>query len=77
MHFNFFHIDHLFNLLIYLISSADNPELTNKLCIFISLHRSPSQPTDIFDQFADNLELTFDKVANYNQFLIVVLSDFM
>ena len=77
MHFNFLYIDHLVNLLIYLISSADNPELTNKLCILISLYWSPSQPTDIFDQFADNLESTFDKVANYNPFLIIALSDFM
>ena len=34
----------------------------NKLCNFISLYRSPSQTTDIFDQFADNLELTLDEV---------------
>ena len=39
---------------------------------FISI----TQLTDIFDQFADNLELTLDEVANYNPFLIVVLSDF-
>ena len=32
-------------------------------------YRSPSQPTDIFDQFADNLELTLDQVANHNPFL--------
>ena len=50
--------------------------IANKLCNFISLYRSPSQPTDIFDQFADNLELTLDEVANHNPFLIVVLGDF-
>ena len=49
--------------------------LANKLCNFISLYRSPSQPTDIFDQFADNLKLTLDEVANHNSFLIVVLGD--
>ena len=50
--------------------------LANKLCNFISLYRSPSQPTDIFDQFADNLKLTLNEVANHNPFLIVVLGDF-
>ena len=50
--------------------------IANKLCNFISLYRSPSQPTDIFDQFADSLELTLDEVANHNSFLIFVLGDF-
>ena len=40
------------------------------------MYQSPSQPTDIFDQFADNLELALDEVANHNPFLIVVLGDF-
>ena len=48
----------------------------NKLCNFISLYRSRSQPIDIFDQFADNLELTLDEVANHNPFLIIVSGDF-
>ena len=48
----------------------------NKSCTFISLYWSPSQPTDIFDQFPDNLELTLDKVANHNPPLIVVLGNF-
>ena len=30
--------------------------IANKLCNFIFLYRSPSQPTDIFHQFADKLE---------------------
>ena len=50
--------------------------IANKLCNFISLYRSPSQPTDIFDQFVDNLELTLDEVANNNPLLVVVLGDF-
>ena len=50
--------------------------ITNKLCNFISLYRSRSQPTDIFDHFADNLESTLDEVANQNPFLIVVLGNF-
>ena len=43
--------------------------IANKLCNFISLYGSPSQATDIFDQFADNLELTLDEVANHKPFL--------
>ena len=48
----------------------------NKLCNFISLYQSPSQTTDIFDQFVDNLGLTLDKLASHSPFLIVVLGDF-
>ena len=50
--------------------------IANKLCNFISLYRSPSQPSDIFDQFTDNLELTLYGVANHNPFLIVALGGF-
>ena len=51
--------------------------IANKLCNFISLYRSLSQPTDIYDQFADILELTFDEVANHNPFPIVALGTFI
>ena len=47
--------------------------IANKLCNFISLYRSLSQPTDTFYQFADILELTLDEAANHNPFPIVVL----
>ena len=50
--------------------------IVNKLCNFIYFYRSPSQPTDIFNQFPDNLELTLDELANHNPFLAVVLDDF-
>ena len=50
--------------------------IANKLCNFISLYRSPSQPIDIFDHLTDNLELTPDEVANHKPFLIVALGDF-
>ena len=36
--------------------------IAKKLCNFIFLCRSPSQPTDILDQFTDNQELTIDEV---------------
>ena len=50
--------------------------IANKLCNFISLYRSPSQLTDISDQFTDNLELTLDELASHNPFLIVISGDF-
>ena len=30
---------------------------------FISLYRSPSQSSDSFDKFADNLQLSLDKIV--------------
>ena len=43
---------------------------------FISLYRSPSQSSDSFEEFADNLQLSLDKISNQNPFLTVVLGDF-
>ena len=50
--------------------------IANKLCNFIFLYPSFSQPSDIFDQFADDLELTLHEVANHNPFLTVILAEF-
>ena len=47
-----------------------------KLCNFISLYRSPTQSSDSFEKFADNLQLSLDKISNQNPFLTVVLGDF-
>ena len=47
-----------------------------KSCNFISLYQSPSQLSDFFEEFADNLQLTLDKTSNQNPFLTVVLGDF-
>ena len=41
-----------------------------------SLYRSPSQSSDSFEEFADNLQLSLDKISNQNPFLTVVLGDF-
>ena len=41
-----------------------------KLCNFISLHRSPSQSPDVFEQFTDNFELNLDKINNKNPYLM-------
>ena len=43
---------------------------------FVSLHGSPSQSHDVFETFADNLELNWDMVANKNSYLIIILVDF-
>ena len=44
-----------------------------KVSNFISLYRLPSQSHDIFETFADNLELNLDTIANENPYLIVIL----
>ena len=43
---------------------------------FISFYRSPSQSSDSFEEFADNLQLSLDKISNQNPFLTVVLDNF-
>ena len=47
-----------------------------KLCNFISLYRSLSQSSDSFEEFADNLQLSLDKISNQIVFLTFALSDF-
>ena len=47
-----------------------------KSCNFISLYQSPSQSSDSFEEFADNLQLSLDKISNQNPFLTFFLSDF-
>ena len=39
-------------------------------------YRSPSQSSDTFEDFSDNLELNLDKIANKSAYLLVVLGDF-
>ena len=48
----------------------------SKICNFISLYFSPSQSSDTFEYFADNLELNLDKIAYKIPYLLVLLSDF-
>ena len=50
--------------------------ISNKLCSFVALYRSPSQSQDDFAAFSDNLEMTLDFVSKKNPFLLVVLGDF-
>ena len=46
------------------------------MCNFLYLYISPSQTRDIFETFADKLELTLDTLTNKNPFLIVAIGDF-
>ena len=50
--------------------------ISNKLCSFVAVYRSPSQSQDDFATFSDNFEMTLDLVSKKNSFLIVVLGDF-
>ena len=50
--------------------------ISNKLCSFATLYRSPSQSQDDFATFSDNFEMTLDLVSKKNPFLLVVLGDF-
>ena len=63
---------------IQLLNECKNFEITisENLCSFLCLYRSPSQIPDIFEKFADNFELTFDSVINKNPFLIIGLDNF-
>ena len=44
-----------------------------KMCNFLCLYRSPSQTRDTFETFADNLELTLDKLTNNKLLSLVIL----
>ena len=50
--------------------------LAGKVCNFIFLYRSPSQSHDIFETFADSLELNLETITSKNPYLIVILGDF-
>ena len=50
--------------------------ISNKLCSFVALYRSPSQSQDDFATFSDNFKMTLDLVSKNNPFLLVLLNDF-
>ena len=50
--------------------------ISEKVCNFPCLCRSTSQSWDIFETFAENLELTLDTLTNNNLFLISAIGDF-
>ena len=43
--------------------------ISNKLCNFISLYRSPSQSKDEFENFVYNLDFTLEALTQKNPFL--------
>ena len=47
-----------------------------KIYNFIPLYGSPSQSSDNYENFAENLELNLDKIANKSPYVLVVHSDF-
>ena len=51
-------------------------KIGDKLCNFISLHRSPSQSQDEFENFFESLEGNLDRLFQNNPFLVVVIGDF-
>ena len=51
-------------------------KITEKLCNFIVLYRSPSQSEDDFETFLKNFKLNLDTILAKNPFLTVVLGDF-
>ena len=50
--------------------------ISNKLCNFVSLYRSPSQSIDEFEDFVHNLDLTLEGSTGKNSFLSVIIVDF-
>ena len=47
----------------------------DKQCNFVVFYSSPSQNQDEFDSFSKNLEITLDKLALNNPFMLVVIGD--
>ena len=56
-------------------SIAFQLRISDKLCSFISLYRSPNQSYDDFVSFLDNFELTLDNLAQQNLLLMVAIGD--
>ena len=50
--------------------------ISNKICSFVGLNRSPSQSQDGFATFSDNFEMILDLVSKKSPFLLVVFGDF-
>ena len=63
---------------VYYLNECINFEVKigDKTCNFLSLHKSPSQTKDKFENVIKNLEQNWKHIANKSPFLIVVLDDF-
>ena len=51
-------------------------KIDDKLCIFVSLYRSPSQTQDEFETFSENFERNLVRLFQKNPFLVAVIEDF-
>ena len=51
-------------------------KLGDEICNFVSLHSSPNQSEDDFENFFNNFELTLDALSETNPFLTVAIGDF-
>ena len=61
-----------------LVNSKKTQSLWKNGCRQKCLDKSlPSQSSDSFEEFADNLQLSLDKISNQNAFLTVVLANFI
>ena len=49
--------------------------ISNKLCNFISLYRSPSQSSDEFENFFNNIDLKLEALTHKKPFLTVIIGD--
>ena len=49
--------------------------LGDKQCNFLALYRSPSQNKHELDSFSKNVEITLDKLALNNSFMLVIIAD--
>ena len=50
--------------------------ITDKICHFIHLYRSPSQKQDEFQELKSNLEINLGALSANNPFLIIMIGDF-
>ena len=50
--------------------------ITNKICHFIHLYRSPSQTQEQFQIFRSNPKLNCDSLSSCNPFLTIMIGDF-
>ena len=51
-------------------------KLGDKICSFVVLYRSPSQPSNEFESFLKNLELTLDCLMQNTLYIVVLLIEF-
>ena len=51
-------------------------KISDKLCRFVALYRSPRQTQNGFLSFPQNFELILEKLSENNPYLLVAIGDF-